>query len=94
MRAFAWASAERLWSAAGSGLSFRALAQPGLAVQPLRPMGLRRLGPVVQGFARYPKLAGHRQNAFAPFGTLDRRQFERHRELTVLSSCYHRSSSK
>ena len=28
-----------------------ARARPGLAVQPLRPVGLRRLGPVVQGFA-------------------------------------------
>jgi len=29
----------------------------------------------VQKFARYPKLAGHRQNAFAAFGTPDRSIF-------------------
>jgi hypothetical protein len=57
-------------------------------------MDLPRFDPVVQEFARYLKLAGYGQNAFALFGTLDHLQFERRRKLTVLSSCRHGSSSK
>src|SRR5438132_10491677 len=64
-----------------------------LAVQPLRTMGLPRLDPVMKEFARYPKLAGHRQNAFATFSALDRLQFVRRRILTAFRSCCHRSSS-
>jgi hypothetical protein len=41
----------------------RARLRSGLAVQPLGPMGLSRLDPVVQELAQYPKLAGHRRHA-------------------------------
>jgi hypothetical protein len=65
-----------------------------LAIQSLGSMRRPSLDPVVQNFARYLKLASHRQNAFASLNALDRLQFERRRKLTVLSSCCHRSSSK
>jgi hypothetical protein len=63
-----------------------------LAIQSLRPMGLPRLDPVMQKLARYPKLAGHRQNAFASFGALDRLQFERRRKRSDRHFVCHRSS--
>ncbi|MDA9543149.1 hypothetical protein ACM43_00915 [Bradyrhizobium sp. CCBAU 45321] len=65
-----------------------------LAVQPIWPIGLPRLDPVVEILAGDSKLAGYGQNAVASLNSLDCFYFVGRRKLTVLSLYCHRSSLK